>query len=129
MWYFAAIVVAISVDYLMKYYLASDSALHLARYSASTIDLAIILTHKSLHPSFISKEKCALRLTKFKNIQFLLHTYFNSGWSSFLTVSKVCNISNNYWLPYKSAKNIFTRDKLQHYFGWKSNCTLHRWNF
>ena len=37
---------------------------------------------------------------------FSKHPYF-TPFSLFLTVSEVCNISNKYWLPNKSATKIF----------------------
>ena len=65
-----------------------------------------ISTQKTLTLSFISKNKLALLIANFfRNIQFLPHFLL------LLTVNEICNISNEYCLFDKSAKEIFnTRD-------------------
>ena len=59
-----------------------------------------IFTQETLYPSFISKKIGALHR------EHPLLTLF----SLFLSVSEVCNISNKYWLPNKSATKIFLRN-------------------
>ena len=67
-------------------------------------------TQETLYPSFVSKKIGALHCKSFS--KHPLFTLF----SLFLTVSEVCNISNKYWLPNKSATKIFLRDYFTKHF-------------
>ena len=59
-----------------------------------------MFTQDTLQPSFISKKIALSTAESLTNIHFL--RYF----SPFLTVSEISNISNKYWLPYKSATKM-----------------------
>ena len=63
-----------------------------------------IFTQDTLYPSFISKKIGTLHREHFSK-----HPHFTL-FSLFLTVSEVCNISNKYWLPNKSATKTFLRN-------------------
>ena len=79
-----------------------------------------ISTQQTLTLSFISKNKLALLIANFfRNIQFLPH------FPLLLTVNEICNISNEYCLFDKSAKEIFNTRDFAPFLRFKKKCALH----
>ena len=89
------------------------------------IDLLVTFQHFSiLHERFFNLPPFGKHLALFiGNLFQRIFTFYH--FSLFLTVSEVFNISNKYWLPYKSAKKYFYTRHIKPFLCLKKNCTLH----
>ena len=117
--YFYAKLITPLLYFKMKLLSPSQNLSHVETFLAVfTVDEVCHFSNKYQPPNNLAKYKCfcTRNFTSIlhfeKNIGALHRKYFSenrlfTSFSPFLTVREVCNISNKYWIPNKSAGNIF----------------------